>query len=163
MITINGESTKLRGFKRHDMYPQVGPTVPESIYASDIALLKSLGANFVRGCHYPQDERFLDMCDEQGIMIWNEALAWGNYWQQLTDPAFMKAELATANAMVDAAVNHPSVILWVRRYSKVVIAHPDLLSPHRAFSTRASRRTPMRLPRMQPWRMYSRAETPHVW
>ena len=59
-----------------------------------------------------QDERWLDYCDEQGILIWNEALAWGNYAKQLTDPTFMAAELATANAMLDTSFNHPSVILW---------------------------------------------------
>jgi beta-glucuronidase len=49
-------------------------------------VLKSLGANFVRGCHYTQDQRFLDLCDEEGILVWNEALAWGNSPSQLLDP-----------------------------------------------------------------------------
>jgi beta-glucuronidase len=39
-ITINGVDTKLKGFNRHDMYPQYGPSIPVSIYNSDLALLK---------------------------------------------------------------------------------------------------------------------------
>ena len=41
-ITINGKNIKLKGFNRHDMYPQFGPSLPVSIYNSDLALLKVL-------------------------------------------------------------------------------------------------------------------------
>merc|ERR1719199_1962629 len=91
----------------------MGPTLPESQYEADLDLLqKTLHGNFVRGSHYPQDERFLDLCDEKGVLVWNEALAWGNSVKTLTDTRFMNAELATANAMLDTSFNHPSVILW---------------------------------------------------
>jgi len=111
-VLINGEPVKLLGFNRHDMYPQVGPSLSMDVYKKDIALLKGMGSNFIRGCHYPQDQRFLDLCDESGMLVWHEALAWGNYADQLTDPLFMAAEVGTANAMVDSSINNPSVILW---------------------------------------------------
>ena len=44
--------------------------------------------------------------------MWDEALAWGNRADVLIDPTFMAAELGTASAMLDGAINHPSVILW---------------------------------------------------
>ena len=93
------------------MYPQYGSSIPSDppIHAADLDLLTSLGANFVRGCHYPQDQRFLDLCDEKGVLVWEETLAWGNSVPQLRDPLFMQAQLATAHAMVDASINHPSV------------------------------------------------------
>ena len=31
---------------------------------ADLALLQSVNVNYVRGAHYPQDQRFLDRCDE---------------------------------------------------------------------------------------------------
>lgn len=37
-------------------------------------LLRELGVNYVRGAHYPQDQRFLDLCDEAGILVWEETL-----------------------------------------------------------------------------------------
>jgi beta-glucuronidase len=43
----------------------------------DISILKTLNANYVRGAHYPQDQRFLDLCDENGIVIWEETLGPG--------------------------------------------------------------------------------------
>lgn len=40
----------------------------------DVGLLRELGVNYVRGAHYPQDQRFLDLCDEAGILVWEETL-----------------------------------------------------------------------------------------
>ena len=39
--------------------------------------------------HYLQDPRFLDRCDERGVLVWEEALAWGNRMNQLINPTFM--------------------------------------------------------------------------
>jgi beta-glucuronidase len=53
------------------MYPQLGPSLTDEIYDSDITLLKGkLAGNFIRGSHYPQDPRFLDRCDENGLLVW---------------------------------------------------------------------------------------------
>jgi len=112
-IRINGQPTKLKGFNRHDMYPQLGPSLPTAQYESDLAQIQlGLHANFLRGSHYPQDDRLLDLCDERGLLVWDEALAWGNYAPTLTDPDFLAAELGTANAMLDGGINHPSIVLW---------------------------------------------------
>ena len=43
--------------------------------------------------HYPHDTRFLDLCDELGIMVWQENLGWGNSESQLTNKDFIKALL----------------------------------------------------------------------
>ena len=155
-ILLNGAPLKLKGFNRHDMYPQLGPSLPLARYEADLDEVQKLHGNFIRGCRahaqleplrraaavharsgserpylgasvfgsfgrtpanpacadYPQDQRFLDLCDERGILVWNEALAWGNYANKLTDPRFMAAELGTAHAMLSSAANHPSVIMW---------------------------------------------------
>ena len=38
----------------------------------DMKQLKELGhVNFVRGAHYPQDPRWLDRLDENGIVVWS--------------------------------------------------------------------------------------------
>ena len=112
-ILINGVKTKLRGYNRHDMYPQLGSSIPSNIYDADLELLQGpLAGNFIRGSHYPQDPRFLDRCDERGVLVWEEALAWGNYAKTLISPAFLNASLATANAMLERDRNHPAIILW---------------------------------------------------
>ena len=73
-ILLNGKPMKLKGFNRHDMYPQLGPALPLSQYVADLDKLQlHLHGNFIRGAHYPQDSRFLDLCDERGVLVWNEA------------------------------------------------------------------------------------------
>eukprot|EP00747_Dinoflagellata_sp_TGD_P075064 gnl/TRDRNA2_/TRDRNA2_158579_c2_seq1.p1 gnl/TRDRNA2_/TRDRNA2_158579_c2~~gnl/TRDRNA2_/TRDRNA2_158579_c2_seq1.p1 ORF type:complete len:377 (+),score=14.98 gnl/TRDRNA2_/TRDRNA2_158579_c2_seq1:112-1131(+) len=112
-ILLNGKPIKLKGVNRHEFFPNLGPALPQSQYKADIALLQTtLNANFVRGAHYPQDERFLDLCDERGVLVWAEALGWNNSVQQMNDTIFMDAQIQTVNAMVDTHFNHPSVILW---------------------------------------------------
>ena len=113
-VLINGKPTKLHGYNRHDMFPQLGPSLTTEIYDADLTLLggKQLEGNFIRGSHYPQDPRFLDRCDEAGVMVWEETLAWGNPAKILTEPAFLDASLATANAMLDRDTNHPAIIFW---------------------------------------------------
>jgi beta-glucuronidase len=111
-ILINGEPIRLLGFNRHAAHPQFGHALPEMVMVSDVQQLKDLRANFVRGSHYPQDPRFLDLCDENGICVWSEAIGWQHTAEHLTDPHFIRAQLTQIDEMVDAAYNHPSVILW---------------------------------------------------
>ena len=43
--------------------------------AQDLEIMRDLGCNFVRTCHYPNDMRFLDLCDELGFYVWEESHA----------------------------------------------------------------------------------------
>lgn len=46
------------------------------------------------------------------MLVWEETLAWGNDAKVLTEPHFLNASLATAHAMLERDINHPSIILW---------------------------------------------------
>ncbi|MDN3239189.1 glycoside hydrolase family 2 protein [Glycomyces tritici] len=111
-ITVNGEPVRLLGVNRHEAHPQFGHAQPEALLVNDVQQLQDLGANFVRGSHYPLDPLFLDLCDEAGIMVWCESIGWQYPVEHLTDPAFVEAQLAHIEAMCAAAQNHPSIILW---------------------------------------------------
>ncbi len=111
-IRINGKATRLLGVCRHQAHPQFGCALPETIMVTDIQLLRDLGCNFVRGSHYPQDERFLDLCDEAGICVWNEAIGWQHPAEHLTDEHFLAAQQVHIEEMVAMAANHASVIMW---------------------------------------------------
>jgi beta-glucuronidase len=111
-ILINGRPQRLLGFCRHEAHPQFGCALPDEILISDVQQLVDLGCNFVRGSHYPQDPRFLDLCDEVGLLVWNEAIGWQHTAEHLTDPHFVDAELLHIDEMVAMSANHPSVIMW---------------------------------------------------
>jgi beta-glucuronidase len=111
-IRVNGRAVRLKGFCRHEAHPQFGHAVPADVQLADVQLLREMGVNFIRGSHYPQDERFLDLCDEAGILVWSESIGWQHRAEQLNDPNFLQAQLLDIDEMVAAAFNHPCVILW---------------------------------------------------
>ncbi len=111
-LLLNGEPVTLLGFNRHESHPQFGPALPLSLVAADVMWLKRMNCNFVRGAHYPQDQRFLDLCDESGILVWEEGLGWGQKAEQLGAPQFESAHRNMIHEMIEASFNHPSVICW---------------------------------------------------
>jgi beta-glucuronidase len=111
-ILINGKARPLLGFCRHEAHPQFGCGLADHLIVSDLQMMIDAGCNFVRGSHYPQDIRFLDLCDEMGICVWNEATGWGNNPDHLTSEQFQAEQVRNVNEMVASAINHPSVILW---------------------------------------------------
>eukprot|EP00026_Physarum_polycephalum_P004975 Phypoly_transcript_05001.p1 GENE.Phypoly_transcript_05001~~Phypoly_transcript_05001.p1 ORF type:complete len:641 (+),score=19.62 Phypoly_transcript_05001:49-1923(+) len=111
-LTLNGERIKLHGHNRHTMYPDVGPSLTVEQIQSDIKILLDLGDNYVRGAHYPQDQRFLDACDEAGILIWEEALGPGVSVSDIQSSYFMQYQVQQMNEMISASFNHPCVILF---------------------------------------------------
>ena len=111
-ILLNGEPLRLHGYCRHESHPEFGPALPLQVVLEDIQLLKKTGCNFVRGSHYPQDQRFLNLCDENGILVWEETVGWGDRENHLMDPAFREAQLRQLPWMVKNSFNHPCVIFW---------------------------------------------------
>ena len=111
-ILLNGEPIRLVGFNRHEAHIQFGSAVPEQIILSDLQLIKEAGCNFLRGSHYPQDERTLELCDRLGIVVWSEATGWQHTADHLTDDRFLSAQELNIDEMIAVASNHPSVIMW---------------------------------------------------
>ncbi|CAE6922054.1 GUSB [Symbiodinium natans] len=109
-LLLNGAPLKLLGFNRHDMVDT--PVLTFDQLLRDVLLLKDLGANFVRGAHYPQDPRFLDLCDEHGLLVWEEVLGWQNTAADFADATFMAQSFRMAEEMARASANHPSVIFY---------------------------------------------------
>lgn len=142
-ILLNGAPVLLRGVCRHESHPEFGPALPDQILAEDMAMLKDLGCNFVRGTHYPQDPRFLDLCDENGILVWEEGIGWGDRGERQLDPAFQDAQIRQMGPMIEESFNHPSVILRgflnegesgsepFRRFHEVLAAEVRRLDPTR--------------------------------
>lgn len=73
VILLNGRKTKARGINRHDSHPELGHAVPFEHMKNDLYILKRANCNTIRTSHYPNDPRFLELCDELGFMVVNEA------------------------------------------------------------------------------------------
>ncbi|HIT84495.1 MAG TPA: hypothetical protein IAA60_01180 [Candidatus Ornithomonoglobus intestinigallinarum] len=69
-------------------------------------------ANAVRTCHYPNDERFLDLCDERGMLVWEENHARGLVLKDMQNPNFERQCEDCIREMIENHYNHPSIIIW---------------------------------------------------
>ena len=111
-LLVNGKPLRLKGFNRHEEYGSFGTAVPPEAMMQDIRMMKDLGANCVRTCHYPNDPRFLDLCDETGLLVWEESHARGLSEERMRHPLFMEQLLACNREMVEQHFNHPSIFVW---------------------------------------------------
>ncbi|MCX7806715.1 MAG: beta-galactosidase subunit alpha, partial [Planctomycetota bacterium] len=73
IFLVNGAPVKIRGVNRHDMDPDLGHAVTYDSMLRDILLMKRHNINAVRTSHYPNDPRWLDLCDEYGLYVIDEA------------------------------------------------------------------------------------------
>ena len=89
-----------------------GAAIPYPLMVQDMELMIDMGANMVRTSHYPNDERFLDLCDERGIFVWEENHARGLNLQQMQHPNFQQQCEDCNREMVINHYNHPSLIIW---------------------------------------------------
>lgn len=111
-ILLNGKALKIRGFCRHEDHPQFGCAIPVEAMQQDLLLMRDLGANSVRTSHYPNDELFLDLCDETGMLVWEENHARGLSEKDMRNPNFERQCEDCIREMILAHYNHPSIYIW---------------------------------------------------
>jgi beta-galactosidase len=106
---LNGKRLRLFGLDRHEIYPYVGFAMPPRVMRRDAEILRhEFNCNAVRCSHYPQNEAFLDACDELGLMVWQEPPG----WQYLGDDAWKELAVRDVQEMIRRDRNHPSIIIW---------------------------------------------------
>ena len=111
-ILFNGRKLTIKGFNRHEEYGPFGCTIPVEAMAHDILLMKDMNCNAVRTSHYPNDPRFLDLCDEMGLLVWEESHARGITEKTMRLPDFMPQNLLCTREMVAQHHNHPAIFIW---------------------------------------------------
>ncbi len=113
-LLINGRRVLIKGVNRHDHHPDHGKAVPYETMVRDVTLMKQFNFNAVRTSHYPNDPRWLDLCDEHGLYVIDEANieAHAFYHQLCEDPRYLAPWVDRAMRMVCRDKNHPSVIAW---------------------------------------------------
>ncbi|MDQ2752571.1 MAG: DUF4981 domain-containing protein [Bacteroidota bacterium] len=114
LFMVNGVPIKLKGVNRHENWPDDGHAITEEQMIRDIVLIKQANCNHVRTCHYSDDPRWYELCDEYGIYLVAEAnLESHGAWDEFNEEPRIKAALIERNvANVENFKNHPSVIIW---------------------------------------------------
>lgn len=111
-ILLNGRPLRIKGFCRHEDHPHFGCALPLQALDQDLNILRDLGANAVRTSHYPNDELFLDLCDEKGMLVWEENHARGLTEEQMRNPNFRRQCADCIDEMITQHFNHPAIVIW---------------------------------------------------
>ena len=116
-LLVNGQPILIKGADRHEMSATGGYVVTVDEMLEDIRIMKELNINTVRTSHYPNDPRWLDLCDRYGLYVIDEAdieshgMGYGP--QTLgNNPIYKQSHLERVQRMAQRDVNHPSVIIW---------------------------------------------------
>lgn len=113
-LLINGQLTYLYGVNRPDHHPIKGKALSREDIMQDVRTIKQFNFNCIRLSHYPSDPSLLDLCDEFGIMVIDEAnLETHGLGGKLShDASWAGAYIERISRMALRDKNHPSIIFW---------------------------------------------------
>jgi len=111
---LNGKSIKFQGVNEHHDAGCLGAAVPDDEIHRRLRILKDMGCNAIRSAHNPASPTLLDLCDEYGFMVVEDAFdEWRDgktpfgyqlYWDQWWEKDLV--------AMIRRDRNHPCIVLW---------------------------------------------------
>lgn len=125
VLKLNGKNVKIHGVNRHDSHPLLGHATPIEHMIEDLYILKRHNVNAIRTSHYPNDPRFLELCDELGFFVIDESDLETHglgcsldkhshkLWSRLSsNPEWEDAYVDRAKRMFERDKNHVCVIFW---------------------------------------------------
>lgn len=120
VFLVNGQPVKFKGVNIHEHNPETGHYVPVELMRKDFELMKKHNINSVRLCHYPQDRKFYELCDEYGLYVYDEANieSHGMYYSLSkggtlgNNPEWLKPHMDRTINMYERNKNYPSVTFW---------------------------------------------------
>ncbi len=116
-LLVNGQPILIKGADRHELDPDSGYVVSMERMIEDIKIMKQLNMNAVRTCHYSDDPRWYDLCDQYGLYVVAETnieshgMGYGDK-TLAKNPIYEKAHIERNQHNVQTQKNHPSVIFW---------------------------------------------------
>jgi len=118
LFLLNGKPIKFKGVNRHEHDPDNAHVISEASMIKDIKLMKALNINAVRTCHYPNDERWYELCNQYGLYIIDEAnieshgMGYSKEFTLANKPEWRKAHIDRTTRMVERDKNQPCIVIW---------------------------------------------------
>lgn len=120
VLLFNGQPIKFKGVNIHEHNPLTGHYVTEELMRKDFEIMKKHNINSVRLCHYPQDRKFYELCDEYGLYVYDEANveSHGMYYSLSkggslgNNPEWLLPHMDRTMNMYERNKNYPSVTIW---------------------------------------------------
>ena len=125
-LLINGIPVKLKGVNHHDSHPRTGYTMTYDEMKKDLLLMKKMNINTIRTSHYPPCPEFMELCDELGFYVIDEADIenHGMFYRRYergcdrsqmwlcNNPEWKEVFLDRAERMFERDKNHTCVVMW---------------------------------------------------
>ena len=117
-LQVNGVAVEIKGVNRHEHDPLEGRSISSESMIQDIVLMKQLGINAVRTCHYPNYSEWYELCTEYGLYVVDEANIESHGMENHPDSTLANyadwegAFMSRMSRMVMRDRNHTSVITW---------------------------------------------------
>jgi beta-galactosidase len=111
---LNGEPVKIKGVCQHHDLGSLGAAVNIRGIERQLQILKNMGCNGIRTAHNPPAPELLDLCDQMGFIVMNEAF---DMWYKKKSPKDYSAFFAEWHErdLTDLILrdrNHPSIFMW---------------------------------------------------
>lgn len=107
---LNGKRVKLKGFCLHQDDASLGAALPLRSMQRKLQIIKEYGVNAIRCSHNQPAPEFLDLCDQMGFIVIDEAFdKWkSGYYAEYFDEWWQR----DLRNMIVRDRNHPCVVLW---------------------------------------------------
>lgn len=117
-LLVNGRRILIKGVNRHEHHPRTGHVLTREDMRKDLEMMKKLNINAVRHSHYPPDPYWMELCEEYGLYVIDEAnieshgrgydlsLSLGN------DREWRQAHLERVKRMFERDKNYACIIGW---------------------------------------------------
>ena len=111
---LNGEHIKLHGVCLHHDLGALGSAFHVKAARRQLKAMQDMGVNALRTSHNPPAKQVMDLCDEMGILVVDEAF---DMWERPKNPYdyarfFQEDVSADVASWVRRDRNHPSLLMW---------------------------------------------------
>ena len=116
-LCVNGVRILVKGVNMHEHNETTGHVQDIETMIKDITTMKKFNINTMRCCHYPQPEKWYELCDKYGLYLIDEAnieshgMGYGKE-SLAKDSTWYSAHLYRTRNMLNRDFNHPAIIIW---------------------------------------------------
>ncbi len=111
---LNGRRVAIQGTCNHHDLGSLGAAFNTSALIRQLKILKTMGCNALRTSHNPPAPELLELADQMGFLVWDEAFDCWKHGKKKLDYNKLYDEWNEKDlkAMVHRDRNHPSVFIW---------------------------------------------------
>lgn len=113
LFTLNGIPIKVNATNSHMQHHEMGHRMTEEVIRRDFEILKQLNFNAVRTSHYPPVNKYLQLANEYGLFIIDEAGVESHATEYVSEmPEFTEMYRDRVRKMVLRDRNYPCILFW---------------------------------------------------